>query len=203
MPIKSVSVYTANGESGRCRLGSGGDSSELEVATILVAGQMAEKCALGHREAFNWFDDDVDTVNAIAMVDALVEDGGFDGDVHEARRWVEVRARSLLVTKWRAVEAIAERLQKRTVLSGDEIVDICRREGVRRQGEPTKEKRTAPTAQDLRAEVAEIDRQIAKIKAQLNQPDDDPALWPLRRRLLDLHRKRRELLAQLEGGTHR
>jgi hypothetical protein len=225
--IKTVSVYSSDGEAGRCRLGRDGTDSELDVATILVAGRMAEKRALGHREVFNWFDEDVDTVNACDMVDAIVEDGGFEGDLFEARRWVELRARSLLVTKWKAVEAIAARLRKSTVLTGDEVVAICRREGVRRLGELSKdeamarmtpagkravmgtvapdgktiEKRSVLTAH---TQFAEVERQIADLKAELDDdPGDDPSTWHLRRELVDLWRKHRELLDQIEGGKHR
>jgi hypothetical protein len=115
VPIKTVSVYAKDGEAGRCRFDSGAVGSELDAATILVAGRMAELRALGFVERFNWFEEDPDTVNACAMVDAIVEDGGFEGDLFEGRRWVEVRARSLLLTKWRAIEALAAALRKHTV----------------------------------------------------------------------------------------
>jgi hypothetical protein len=137
VPIKTVSVIARDGDAGRCRFETVG--SELVAATILVAGAMAEKKALGHLERFNWFNgDDTDTRNAADMADALVEAGGFDGDVFACRSWVELRARSLLLTKWRAVSAIAAKLRKSHVLMGDEVVDICRREGVRRLGELSK-----------------------------------------------------------------
>ena len=139
VPIKTVSVYPADGEAGRCRFDSRAVRSELVAATISVAGPMAEKRALGEVERFNWFWDDTDTRNAIDMVDAIVEDGGFNGDVFEARRWVELRARGLLLTKWHAVEAIATKLRKSKVVMGDEVVKICQREGVRRQNELSKE----------------------------------------------------------------
>ena len=137
VPIESVSTYAKDGESGRLRFDrTAQPKSELEMATILVAGRMAEKRALGEREAFNWFDDDdTDTVNACNMVDAIVADGGFEGDLFEARHWVELRARSLLVTKWKAVEALAAKLSKSKRLTGDEVVEICRAAGVRRFGE--------------------------------------------------------------------
>jgi hypothetical protein len=52
--------------------------------------------------------------------------------------------------------------------------------------------------------LAEVDRQIAAIKAQLDQHvNDDPSLWPLRKKLVTLHNKRHELLNQLEGGVRR
>jgi hypothetical protein len=107
----------------------------MVAATIFVAGRMAEKRALWEREAFNWFDeDDTDTCNA-AMVDALIEyEGGFGGDVFEARRWIETRARGLLLTKWHAVEALAAGLRKKKRLTGDEVAAVFKREGVRRLG---------------------------------------------------------------------
>jgi hypothetical protein len=139
VPIESVSTYSKDGEDGRLRIDrSAQPRSELEVATILVAGRMAEKRALGEREVFNWFDDDdTDTRNAADMVDAIVDDCG--SDLFETRRLVELRARGLLLTKWRAVEAIAAGLRKRKRLTGDEVVAICRREGVRRLGELSKD----------------------------------------------------------------
>jgi hypothetical protein len=61
--------------------------------------------------------------------------------------------------------------------------------------------RTERAAQDLRGQLAEVDRQIAAIKGELDQHvDDDPSLWPLRKKLVTLHYTRRELLDQLKGG---
>jgi hypothetical protein len=156
-------------------------------------------------------------VAAADMVDAIVADGGFEGDVHAARRWVELRARSLLVTKWQAVQAIAEKLRMRKLLTADDVADICERAGVRPHGTITKaeamakmtpagrravtgtvgadgktiEKRSNPAAH-----LTEVDQQIAEIKAQLMGPGDDPALWPLRKKLASLGHKRQDLLAQ-------
>ena len=140
VPIQSVSTYKKDGEAGRLRAKPGASSTELNTAALLVAGQLAEKRALGDREVFNWFnDDDTDTRNACVMVDAIVEGGGFEGNLFAARHFVELKARSLLVTKWRAVEAIAAALRKSKRLTGDEVVTICRRKGVRRLGELTKD----------------------------------------------------------------
>jgi hypothetical protein len=201
VPIKTVSVYSAPGEAGRCRFESGAAaSSELDVATVFVAGRMAEKKALGHLERFNWFDDDVDTAHACDMVDAITEAGDFDGDVFEARHWVEVRAHALLTTKWKAVEQVAAKLRKSTVLTGDEVASICRAAGVRRLGEG---RRAAPNLGAQSPQLAAIARAIAAVEAQLDQPYDDPSLWPLRKQLVALHDRRRELLDQLQGGTHR
>jgi hypothetical protein len=139
VPIESVSTYRKGGEEGRLRIDrSAQPKSELEVATVLVAGQIAEKRALGLPERFNWLnDDDTDTVNACAMVDSIVEHDGVD--LFETRRLVELRARGLLLTRWHAVEAIAAGLRKAKRLTGVEVVAICRREGVRRLGELSKD----------------------------------------------------------------
>ena len=58
--------------------------------------------------------------------------------------------------------------------------------------------------------LAEIDRQIAAIKAHLDQAGaeftggDDESLWPLRRELVALHNERQHLLNQLpKGGKSR
>jgi hypothetical protein len=52
-----------------------------------------------------------------------------------------------------------------------------------------------------RVSLAAVDAQIAVIKSQLDQhEDDDPSLWPLRRKLVGLHNKRRELEEQLKKG---
>jgi hypothetical protein len=75
------------------------------------------------------------------MVDAIVDDCG--SDLFETRRLVELRARGLLGTKWYALEAIAAGLRKRKRLTGDEVVAICRREGVRRLGELSKDEALA------------------------------------------------------------
>jgi hypothetical protein len=143
VPIESVSTYSKDGEAGRLRIDrSAQPRSELEAATIFVAGRMAEKRALGEPEVFNWFDDDdTDTVNACDMVDSIVEHDG--ADLFETRRLVELRARGLLVTKWHAIEAIAAGLRKSKRLTGDEVVAICRREGVRRLGELSKDEAMA------------------------------------------------------------
>jgi hypothetical protein len=63
--------------------------------------------------------------------------------------------------------------------------------------------RALATAQDLRSRLAQVEREIAEIKAQLDHDGgDDPSLWPLRRKLVALNRKRDELVEQL-GGVHR
>jgi hypothetical protein len=64
--------------------------------------------------------------------------------------------------------------------------------------------RTQRTAQELRVQLAEVERQIAEIKAELDQHvNDDPSLWPLRRELVALDNKRRDLVGQLTGGVRR
>lgn len=52
VPIQSVSTYKKDGEAGRLRAKAGTSSTELNTAALLVAGQLAEKRALGDREVF-------------------------------------------------------------------------------------------------------------------------------------------------------
>jgi hypothetical protein len=59
----------------------------------------------------------VDTRNAADMVDAIIEDGGFDGDVPDARHWVEVRARSLW-RRWRSSSTASTSLGPSMACSG-------------------------------------------------------------------------------------
>ena len=67
----------------------------------------------------------------------------------------------------------------------------------REQRKTVEESRTA-------AELAAVEKQIAEVKAQLDRyPDDPPECWPLRKKLVGLHNKHRDLLNQLNGGTHR
>jgi hypothetical protein len=64
--------------------------------------------------------------------------------------------------------------------------------------------RALATAQDLRSQLAQVDREIAEVKGQLDHDGgDDPSLWPLRRKLVVLHRKRDELVDQLGGGRRK
>jgi len=182
-----------DGHAGRLRLKNGGKASELDVACMCVAGTLAEQRALGQPERVNWFAEDMDTQNAIKMVDTMVEAGDFNGDVFEARHWVEVRARSLLASKWRAIQALAEKLRVHSLLTGDEIAEVLKGEGVRPHGELSKAEARRST---LTTQLAEVEQEIAEIKAQLDQPDDDPSLWPLRKKLASLHHKRQELIAQ-------
>jgi ribosomal protein S15P/S13E len=82
------------------------------------------------------------------------------------------------------------------------------------QEEAEKVRNTAakPIAQSVRPSVrtisvwgdqlATVERQIAEIKSELDQHvDDNPSLWPLRRKLVALHNKRRELTEQLQKGA--
>ena len=121
---------------------------------------------------------------------------------------------------------IAELLQRNTTVLGEDVAKICVAEAARRSArlaaakppkpKPTKKPRQGTDAMERRPfkiqvkkrsiltadpQVAEVDRQIDQLKAQLDQyPDDPPECWPLRKDLVSLHRKRDELLAQLKGA---
>ena len=72
------------------------------------------------------------------------------------------------------------------------------------QAREAREQRKTVEKSRTAAQLAEVDRQIAAVKAQLDlEEDDHPGLWPLRKKLVGLHNKHRELLNQLNGGRHR
>lgn len=112
------------------------------------------------------------------MVDAMVEDGGFEGDVFVARHFVELKARSLLLTKWRAVEALAAALRKSKRLTGAEVEEICRREGVRRLGELSRDEAMARmTPQGRRAILGKVSTRRKDGRDTLS-PHCAPSVWP-------------------------
>lgn len=189
IPIRSVSVRPKEDHAGISRL-DGRGAEEMHGAIVLVAGSLAEKKALGHLPRFNWFWDDHDAEAARELVDVMAARDGLD--VYDFRRLVELKARSLLTARWSGVQALATALERHTVLTGDEAARTVKPFMKKGDGDG-----------HLRTQLAEVDRQIAEIKAQLDQPNDDPSLWPLRKQLVGLNNKRREILDQLEGGTHR
>jgi len=103
------------------------NADPLQVATMLVCGSMAEKMLRGLPERFNWLQDDHDAVYARTLTD--------DGpDRPGPRELVELRARSLLFTRWRALEAIAGELTRKGYIVGDTVDQLCRANGARKAG---------------------------------------------------------------------
>jgi hypothetical protein len=105
---------------------------DLTAAVVMLAGQVAERMALGKDPRPNWFlDDDHDMDSARIFVDRSCT------NVLEGRQLAQLKARALLSTKWKAVSAIAEKLQRQTTLLGEDVERICREHGVTDHGSKT------------------------------------------------------------------
>lgn len=127
-----MSTRPGEGDLGRTRLDSSAVEDDMSAAMILVAGQLAEKRALGQLERFNWFADEHDANHARHFADRIAADGGCEGDVVEVRRFIELKARSMILTCWAAVAEIAAKLERDKTLVGEEVSRICLAEATRR-----------------------------------------------------------------------
>jgi hypothetical protein len=112
---------------------------ELDFAVVLVAGNQAERFALGREPWYrtNWFVDDPDSDEARATewIAAEAERGGWDE--LECRALVQLRGRGLVFSNWRVIEALAEKLQRHTTVLGAEIERTCRELGAKQYGTKT------------------------------------------------------------------
>jgi hypothetical protein len=129
-----VSIRQTEEHAGVTHFNASGFEDDVTCATILVAGEIAQRIASGDRSPrFNW----------------LKDTGGGDSDAEKARRFcdrtsrpllmrqlVELKASSLVHTRWRAVEAVAEYLERRTLILPADIDRLCREAGARKAGEP-------------------------------------------------------------------
>ena len=105
VPITYLSIRKREDSLGLARLDSDkADIDDVQAAVIMVAGQVGERMYLGKDNVTsNWFaEGDHDMENARHFVQRV-----FGDDELEGRRQVTLRARSLLGTRWEAVEAIA------------------------------------------------------------------------------------------------
>jgi uncharacterized small protein (DUF1192 family) len=199
-PASYVSIRGREDSLGRCRTDPNAEvrpGRELDFAVILVAGTQAERFALGREPWYrvNWFRDDPGSDEDRAREWIGSEAARGDWDELEGRALVQLKGRGLVFTQWRVIEALAQTLQRDTTVLGAEIERTCRELGAKQYGTKTA---------DFRTPLAELEQQIAALKAQLDQAgDDNPSLWPKRRELVGLYNKQRQLLDQLEGGTHR
>jgi hypothetical protein len=132
VPVTLLSTRAREDEAGRTLLESSHVEDDMTAAQILVAGQLAEKRALGQREAFNWFEDSHDASNARHFATRIADDGGCEGDVLEVRRFIELKTRSLLVTRWEAVQELAAKLERHKTVMGEEASKICLADDARR-----------------------------------------------------------------------
>jgi hypothetical protein len=95
----------------------------------MIAGQVGERMYLGKDNPQpNWFaESDHDMEHARHFVARF-----FGDDELEGRLQVTLRARSLLRTRWAAVEAIAAKLERSRSLVGEEVERICLADDARR-----------------------------------------------------------------------
>lgn len=135
LSMTHVSIREAPEHSlGRYSIQNGHAVDDHRPAVIMIAGQVGERMALGKDPRPNWFlDDDHDMESARLFIERAW--GDSLERQQDGRQLAQLQARSLLVTKWHAVQAIAEKLQRNTTLLGAEVEEICKREGVRRLGE--------------------------------------------------------------------
>ena len=100
----------------------------MSGVVILLAGWMGAAIAAGEPPRTDWTMPDPDTVEALSLLDRM------------RRPWVardvaDLRTRSLLTTRWRAVEVIADELLRRGTISGRRVDQLCRTADVLKVGE--------------------------------------------------------------------
>jgi hypothetical protein len=103
------------------------DARPLDVAAVLVAGSMAEAMLWGRPERFNWLHSDHDATYARLFTDDMP-------DSFAARQLVELKARSLLFVRWKALEAIADELTRKRWVDGHTVDRLCVANGARKVG---------------------------------------------------------------------
>jgi hypothetical protein len=121
------------------------EADDITCAVIMTSGEIAARIALGgrgDRERFNWLAGGCDAEKARWFCDQTSRPLLM-------RQLVELKASSLLRTRWRAVEAIAEHLERRTLILPADIDRLCRAAGARKAGEH----RTRPFNPDTRMVV--------------------------------------------------
>jgi hypothetical protein len=124
-----VSIRAAEDSLGRCSIQNGHTVDDLTAAVVMLAGQVAERMALGKDPRPNWFlDDDHDMDSARLFVQRACK------DELEGRQLAQLKARALMSTKWEAVSTIAGELQRKTTLLGEDVERICRELGVTNHG---------------------------------------------------------------------
>jgi hypothetical protein len=127
VPIRSVSIRPKESHLGVSRFAATGEEPPIDCAIVFAAGRMAERMYSGRAERTNWFDvDDPDVTSAVWFLDRTA-------DPLAARQLVELRTRSLLSTRWPALTALADELDRRVMLLGPQVEKLLR--GVRRAGD--------------------------------------------------------------------
>jgi hypothetical protein len=145
-PVTYITIRQTPDRIGACRLDPTArvlPGRELDFAITLVAGGMGERLSLGrdpwHR--VNWFQDDPDSDEDRARdwIHAEIARGLAEDELNvaelNARQWVQLRARVLVFSKWEEVEAVAEKLERETMLMGAEVGRIIQDVQTRRMRE--------------------------------------------------------------------
>lgn len=127
-----VSIRRTEESLGRCTIQGGNAVDDHKAAIIMIAGHVAERMALGRENVYpNWYldhDYDMDTAR-----DFIARAWGDEVErQQEGRATAQLQARSLLTVRWSAVQEIAELLERRTTILGEDVARICLAEVARR-----------------------------------------------------------------------
>jgi hypothetical protein len=95
-------------------LDASGEERLLDCAVVFAAGPMAERMFEGKTERVNWLVDDHDVSRALWFVDRTP-------DPLLGRQIAELRARSLLSTRWTVVLGLGDVLDRHGVLLGAQV----------------------------------------------------------------------------------
>lgn len=127
--VTGVSVRPTESHLGKAWVNASGFEPALELGIVFAAGRMGERMVEGRPGRTNWFDvDDPDVSRALSFL-------GETRDPVLARRVCDVRTYALLSTRWAAVRALADLLDRRGVLLGVEAEQLLADLGTRRARE--------------------------------------------------------------------
>jgi hypothetical protein len=104
------------------------DISDVDFAAILVAGEIADRIHSFRPLRFNWFEESTDAEKARWFCDQTADPLG-------SRRAAEAKASVGLRHRWDAVVLIAEQLEWRSLVFGEDVDRLCREAGARRPAE--------------------------------------------------------------------
>jgi hypothetical protein len=100
-------------------------------AIVMLAGWTSEQMYSRGGDTsgvrLNWFRDDEDTRRARFLLEG-------EGDSPKLRGIVELRTKSLLFIRWGVVMAVAEEIERRGIVLGDRIDQLCREAGISKAG---------------------------------------------------------------------
>lgn len=133
--MRLVSIRETDGRAGAVHFNPSGFEDDVTCAVVLVAGEIAQRIASGCRggeDRFNWLNPD-----GSGDCDAEKARWFTDGtpDPLLTRRLVDLKAASLLRVRWAAVLAIADELERRTLIMATEVDRLCRAAGALKVGQ--------------------------------------------------------------------